>query len=116
MFERLWELLKRKGCVEQNAKDVVSLQLETIPGLADRMGALMCVVGEPEAAEEDAEVEDAEGKAGKLEVSIKEAKLKAQEKGGDVLWLELDDLDIGDSELQSLNLTAEFPVQMVQMF
>ncbi|CAM6083327.1 unnamed protein product [Calypogeia fissa] len=83
-------------------------QLESIPGLAERMGALMCVSGQSEAAIDDS-VADSQEKAGKLNFTIEEAKSKAKQKGGDVLWLELDDLDIDDAQLQSLNLSATFP-------
>jgi hypothetical protein len=108
-LRRALPITKRSSTQAENKS---LLQLETIPGLADRMGALMCVVGESEDAAEGV-TEEVEDKAVKVDAVLEEAKAKVQETGGDVLWLELDDLDISDAELQSLNLSKNFPVRMM---
>ncbi|VVA90274.1 unnamed protein product [Arabis nemorensis] len=83
-------------------------QLQEIPGLAERMGSLMCVDT------------DVEGNAGEEEVTEKNEDLSvdqiiesetryAAEKGYDTLrWLELEGLGIADDSLESLHLPSKF--------
>lgn len=87
------------------------MQLQEVPGLVERMAALMCVdvdVGL------DGEGDDEGGLTGEkacaaeiVEMGLK----KVQERGDDVpVWLELEELDINDDMLLSLDLSAKFPV------
>nr|ATB19771.1 putative tubulin-tyrosine ligase [Callitropsis vietnamensis] len=89
-------------------------QLQEIPELVKRMATLMCV-----ADEFDLEAcENVTGECG--QVSINEAKenpqdiidrelCKAREEDRDVLWLELEDLQIDDEMLCSLDLSSKLP-------
>jgi len=84
------------------------LQLREVPGLAERMGSLMCV---------DADVSwDDDGEdEGKCELGVEETLERevgeAKENGdGTLRWLELEGLNIDDAMLVSLALPARFPV------
>ncbi|CAI0387820.1 unnamed protein product, partial [Linum tenue] len=86
-------------------------QLLELPGLAQRMAALMCV--DIDLNSSDAEETEGVGEenfklnaADVVENEIREAK----EKGNDtVRWLELEEMDIDDDMLLSLELTSKFP-------
>eukprot|EP00249_Psilotum_nudum_P018481 c26826_g1_i1 orf=394-2997(-) len=89
-------------------------QLQEFPGLAERMSTLMCVAGDLENENsgtilEGDEVEVLLKRKVSVEDIIVQAKLKAKEDGGDVLWLELDELQMDDRELTSLDLLSNFP-------
>lgn len=81
------------------------LQLREVPGLAERMGSLMCV---------DVDVDDDEDE-GNCELGVEETLEsevgEAKEKGdGTLRWLELEGLNIDDAMLVSLALPTRFPV------
>lgn len=93
----------------------VVLQLEEVPGLAERMASLMCVDID---LNSDAEEVDHTGggtdengtKLGIMEILESEIH-EAKEKGdGTVRWLELEELDMDDSMFLSLDLPSKFPV------
>ncbi|KAK7328821.1 hypothetical protein VNO77_22945 [Canavalia gladiata] len=90
-------------------------QLHEVPGLAERMGSLMCVdVDMNLNADADAEVEaeaEAEVNGEHCVVDILESEVReAKEKGdGTLRWLELEGLDIDDNTLLSLALPSRFP-------
>ncbi|KAG6515417.1 hypothetical protein ZIOFF_025829 [Zingiber officinale] len=88
-------------------------QLKEVPGLAERMSALMCVDLDMKTNDEVSELEISEEAIGKsqdrvLEVLKKEVD-KAKESGRDATWLELDELEIDDEMLKSLDLSTKFP-------
>jgi len=86
-------------------------KLEQIPGLVERMAALMCVGDDAEEDGEEEEEEDATPKSpADVESSIAEAIAAAEEKGERLQWLELDELNITDADLHGLNLAAKCPV------
>lgn len=75
-----------------------------MPGLAERMAAIMCVDAD---AEESEGLSESNGERSVLEVlenEISEAK-------ENVRWLELDELDIDDETLSSLDLYTKCPVR-----
>ncbi|CAA7016089.1 unnamed protein product [Microthlaspi erraticum] len=85
-------------------------QLQEIPGLAERMGSLMCVDTDVEGNAGEEEEELAE-KYDELSVDqIIESEIRdAAEKGYDSLrWLELEGLGIDDDSLVSLHLPSKF--------
>ncbi|EFJ22552.1 hypothetical protein SELMODRAFT_105046 [Selaginella moellendorffii] len=77
-------------------------QLETIPGLAERMAKLMCVAGDQDDQENEIDPDESH--------EDKEEEL-AKKLGGDEepLWLELDELGIDDEKLESLDLATACP-------
>ncbi|KAM7274477.1 hypothetical protein ACFE04_016343 [Oxalis oulophora] len=78
-------------------------QLQEVPGLAERMAALMCVdIDLEDDSEDDAKLNTEET----LESEISEAKENGD---GIVRWLELEELDIDDDKLLSLDLPSKFP-------
>ncbi|XP_004488089.1 uncharacterized protein [Cicer arietinum] len=88
-------------------------QLREVPGLAERMGSLMCVDvdmnsdGETDVDGVGDEVSrDKLGVVEMLESEVREAKEKGD---GTLRWLELDGLDIDDDMLLSLDLSTRFP-------
>ncbi|WOL02637.1 tubulin--tyrosine ligase-like protein 12 [Canna indica] len=89
-------------------------QLREVPGLAERMAALMCVDLDLKTNGEASGPETQEqAKSGSLdnvlEVLSKEVD-KVKERGVDTLtWLELDELGIDDEMLESLDLSTKFP-------
>lgn len=92
------------------------LQLQEVPGLAQRMASLMCVD-----TDLDTDIEEVDAVNGVLHENgtksnvedILESEIhNATEKGdGTVKWLELEDADIGDDMLLSLNLSSKFLVR-----
>ncbi|OVA10335.1 Tubulin-tyrosine ligase/Tubulin polyglutamylase [Macleaya cordata] len=89
-------------------------QLQEIPGLAQRMASLMCVDLDLTSDSEEVNLECKDvhenDTKGKLEEIIETEIHEAQEKGSDdVMWLELDELDIDDAMLSSLDLSNKFP-------
>lgn len=84
------------------------LKLVEVPGLDERMAAIMCVDNDLNFDSEDNEVNN--GKQSVLEV-IESELGAAKEKGeGPVRWLELEELDIDDDTMLSLDLANKFPV------
>ncbi|PHT45524.1 hypothetical protein CQW23_14682 [Capsicum baccatum] len=89
-------------------------QLCEVPGLAERMAALMCVDIDLNSADEEAG--DVEGGAGEEDSSklsaaeIMEREMcKVKEGLDDTRWLELEELDIDDDMFVSLDLPDKFP-------
>ncbi|XP_059283863.1 uncharacterized protein LOC132037376 isoform X1 [Lycium ferocissimum] len=89
-------------------------QLCEVPGLAERMAALMCVDIDLNSAAEEAG--DVDGDAGEEEssrlsaVEIVEKEMRRLKEGGDdTRWLELEELAIDDNMLVSLDLPDKFP-------
>ncbi|KFK43033.1 hypothetical protein AALP_AA1G070000 [Arabis alpina] len=81
-------------------------QLQEIPGLAERMGSLMCV--DTENAGEEEEVTD-ENEELTVDQIIERETRYALEKGFESLrWLELEGLGITDDSLESLDLPSKF--------
>ncbi|KAM6583596.1 hypothetical protein CsatB_010598 [Cannabis sativa] len=82
-------------------------QLLEVPGLAERMAAIMCVDNDLNSYTEDNEVNNEK----KSVFEIIETELgSAKEKGdGPVKWLELEELDIDDDTLLTLDLASKFP-------
>ncbi|KAK7411851.1 hypothetical protein VNO78_03294 [Psophocarpus tetragonolobus] len=77
-------------------------QLREVPGLAERMGSLMCV----DVDVSSDEVNDERCVAEVLEIEVGEAKEKGD---GTLRWLELEELHIDDDMLLSLALPTRFP-------
>ncbi|ESW10652.1 hypothetical protein PHAVU_009G227300 [Phaseolus vulgaris] len=79
-------------------------QLREVPGLAERMGSLMCV---------DVDVDDDEDEGNcklGVEETLESEVGEAKEKGdGTLRWLELEGLNIDDAMLVSLALPTRFP-------
>lgn len=87
------------------------LQLQEVPGLAQRMATLMCVDGDlnvDEEAEGGTSIEDTGNMC--VEDILEHELCKAKGDMDTVRWLELDELDIDDNTLLSLDLSAKFPV------
>ncbi|KAJ8750695.1 hypothetical protein K2173_015876 [Erythroxylum novogranatense] len=87
-------------------------QLQEVPGLAQRMASLMCVdIDLPDAEEVDEHgVHEENGSKLKVMDVIENEIRNAQEKGSDtVKWLELEELDIDDDMLLSLDLCSKVP-------
>ncbi|XP_076908677.1 uncharacterized protein LOC143565658 [Bidens hawaiensis] len=87
-------------------------QLQEVPGLVERMAALMCVDIDLNSDLEDADSTGSElkdNKLGAIEIVEKEAQKAKEEGHGAVVWLELEDLDIDDDVLLSLDLPTKFP-------
>lgn len=89
-------------------------QLQEIPRLAERMGRLMCVTGEfdPGTCEDvtgKQEHESADQTSENPRDIVERELCKAKEEEKDILWLELEELDIDDEVLCSLELTSKFP-------
>ncbi|PHT57291.1 hypothetical protein CQW23_05777 [Capsicum baccatum] len=92
----------------------VGLQLREIPGLAERMAALMCVDIDLNSADEEAG--DVEGGAGEEDSSklsaaeiMRTEMCKVKEGWDDTRWLELEELDIDDDMFVSLDLPDKCP-------
>ncbi|XXG51416.1 hypothetical protein AAC387_Pa02g5192 [Persea americana] len=89
-------------------------QLQQVPGLAQRMAALMCVdldlsLDSKAVVDESSGRHENAGKGNAMQVVEREMH-KAQEEGyGASTWLELDELDIDDDMLISLDLSSKFP-------
>ncbi|TKY72867.1 Tubulin--tyrosine ligase protein 12 [Spatholobus suberectus] len=80
-------------------------QLREVPGLAERMGSLMCVDVDV-SSDAEAEVNCERGVVEILESDVREAKEKGD---GTLRWLELEGLHIDDDVLVSLALSTRFP-------
>ncbi|KAK7281295.1 hypothetical protein RIF29_09135 [Crotalaria pallida] len=86
-------------------------QLHEVPGLVERMGALMCVDIDlnSDANGDGVSSHEESDKPNVMEILESEVR-EAREKGDGVLrWLELDGLDIDDDVLLSLELSTRFP-------
>ncbi|KAG9151062.1 hypothetical protein Leryth_002641 [Lithospermum erythrorhizon] len=84
-------------------------QLQEVPGLAERMAAMMCVDVETFQDEEKPAKEESNEKFDAMEIVMREVS-KSKEEGADaVRWLELDELEIDDSMLVSLDIPSKFP-------
>ncbi|MED6135685.1 hypothetical protein PIB30_049024 [Stylosanthes scabra] len=83
-------------------------QLREVPGLAERMGALMSVdIDLNSEGEDDGASSDTRGSVTEvLESEVRAAKEKSD---GKLRWLELEGLDINDEALLSLELPTRFP-------
>lgn len=81
------------------------LQLNEIPGLAERMATLMCL--------EDSIIgyDTEKAEAPSVQAVVQSAKAEAEKWGREVLWLELDELGITDEALLKLDLPTIFPVR-----
>ncbi|OMO67166.1 Tubulin-tyrosine ligase [Corchorus capsularis] len=82
-------------------------QLQEVPGLAQRMAALMCVD-----VDEDAGSEEVVENGGKMTVEeVLESEIRNARENGDgvVRWLELEELGLDDDTLLSLDLSTKFP-------
>ncbi|GLT68020.1 hypothetical protein SLA2020_402840 [Shorea laevis] len=86
-------------------------QLREVPGLAERMAALMCVEDTEESEESVDGVSRQNGAEPGVLDTIESEISNAKEKGenGGVLWLELEELGIDDHTLLSLDLSSRFP-------
>ncbi|KAH0653127.1 hypothetical protein KY290_031414 [Solanum tuberosum] len=82
-------------------------QLCEVPGLAERMASLMCVDVDLDSAAEEAGEEDS-SKLSAVEIVEREM-CKVKEGRDDTRWLELEELDIDDHMLVSLDLPSKFP-------
>ncbi|PIN23098.1 Tubulin-tyrosine ligase-related protein [Handroanthus impetiginosus] len=82
--------------------------LQEVPGLVERMAALMCVDTDLNSEAEEPDDED-DAKVSATEVVEREF-CKVKEEGvNSVRWLELEDLEIDDDLLVSLDLPTKFP-------
>lgn len=77
-----------------------------VPGLAERMAAIMCVDADLNSESEEDRLSEGNAKRSVLEVLENEI----TEANGNVRWLELEDLDIDDETLSSLDLSTKSPV------
>ncbi|KAG8376229.1 hypothetical protein BUALT_Bualt09G0041300 [Buddleja alternifolia] len=83
-------------------------QLQEVPGLVERMAALMCV--DTDLNLEDGETCDEDGvKLSAVKIVEREFCRVKEEGVRSVRWLELEDLEIDDSMLVSLDLLSKFP-------
>ncbi|KAL5572343.1 hypothetical protein UlMin_021940 [Ulmus minor] len=83
-------------------------QLREVPGLAERMGSIMCVDSDLNCDSEEND-EAVNGENSKERVfEVVESELR-QAKGDTVRWLELDELNIDEDMLLSLDLPSKFP-------
>ncbi|KAI3851075.1 hypothetical protein MKW92_045490 [Papaver armeniacum] len=95
-------------------------QLLEVPGLAQRMAALMCVDLDVTSDLEEVNTESENGNGNitirDVEEIIEREIREARDKGSDdVIWLELDELDIDDATLCSLDLSNKFPFNLVAL-
>ncbi|EOY30254.1 hypothetical protein QUC31_020351 [Theobroma cacao] len=82
-------------------------QLQEVPGLAQRMAALMCLD-----VDNDAGLEEAVENGGKMTAEeVLESEIQNAKANGDgvVRWLELEELEIDDNTFLSLDLSTKFP-------
>lgn len=90
------------------------LQLQEIPGLVQRMAALMCVDVEDDGGSEQAA--ESGGKMTAEEVLGSEIRNAKETGDGFVRWLELEELGLDDAALLSLNLSTKFPVSQPSFY
>ncbi|GAV72802.1 TTL domain-containing protein [Cephalotus follicularis] len=83
--------------------------LQEVPGLAERMAALMCVDIDLNAETEETDLVDKNTKLNVEEIFENEIACAKENGDGIVRWLELEDVDIDDDILLSLNLPCKFP-------
>lgn len=86
-------------------------QLVEVPGLVERMAALMCVDTDHNVGDEDTTY-DANSNIGKMSVEeiLENEILRAKETSGDGMkWLELEELDIDDDKLLTLDIPDKCP-------
>lgn len=91
------------------------LQLQEVPGLAQRMASLMCVDVDLDSDSKETKlvngVSHAHGVKSNVEDVLETEIWNAEGKGdGSVKWLELEELDIDDDMLLSLSLSSKFLV------
>ncbi|XP_020582182.1 tubulin--tyrosine ligase-like protein 12 isoform X2 [Phalaenopsis equestris] len=86
-------------------------QLKELPGLAERMAALMCVDLDLEPDSVGVrEVESGQSLENGIEKNVSEILEREMEKGShSATWLELEELEINDDMLSSLDLPTRFP-------
>ncbi|KAH9652702.1 tubulin--tyrosine ligase-like protein 12 [Citrus sinensis] len=89
-------------------------QLQEVPGLAQRMASLMCVDTDLDTDSEEVDAVNGvlheNGTKSNVEDILESEICNAIKKGdGTVKWLELEDADIHDDMLLSLNLSCKFP-------
>nr|GMC61561.1 tubulin--tyrosine ligase-like protein 12 [Ipomoea batatas] len=82
-------------------------QLQEVPGLAERMAAIMCVDTDLSDTVEEGDTGEDNTKLSAEEIVASEV-IKAKE-GDAARWLELDELGIDDDMLSSLDLPHKFP-------
>ena len=87
------------------------MQLCEVPGLAERMAALMCVDVDLDSATEQEGEEDS-SKLSAVELVEREM-CKVKEGQDYTRWLELEELDVDDHMLVSLDLPSKFPVRFL---
>lgn len=87
------------------------MQLCEVPGLAERMAALMCVDADLNSAAEEAGEEDST-KLSAADIVEREMR-RVKEGQDDTRWLELEELHIDDDMLVSLDLPSKFPVRFL---
>lgn len=90
----------------------VTLQLQEVPGLVERMASLMCVGTDLNSDGEELGDED-DAKLSATEIVEREFCRVKEEGVHSVTWLELEDLEIDDAMLLSLDLPSKFPVCML---
>jgi tubulin--tyrosine ligase-like protein 12 len=86
-------------------------QLKEVPGLTERMASLMCV--DIDVNSEDVN-ECGDGGLDDIDVTsavemVETEVLKSKDDGNDTVWLELEELDVDDEMLISLDLPSKFP-------
>ncbi|KAK9274967.1 hypothetical protein L1049_022224 [Liquidambar formosana] len=89
-------------------------QLQEVPGLAQRMASLMCVDIDVNSECEETDLVDGGSHENNTKVNVKDVVEReiqeAKERGDEtVRWLELEELDIDDDMLLSLDLSNKFP-------
>ncbi|KAI5084656.1 hypothetical protein GOP47_0000825 [Adiantum capillus-veneris] len=83
------------------------IQLHEHPGLVERLSAMMCLSECVSEVEE--ETESFRDEKHTVETVIITAQTQAKEAGRDLCWLELDEADIDDAILKSLEIPKRFP-------
>ena len=86
------------------------VQLQEVPGLVERMASLMCVDVDLSSEADEAGGEGDDAKLSAAEVVEREFCKVREEGARSVRWLELEDLEIDDDMLLSLDLPTKFPV------
>lgn len=95
------------------------MQLREVPGLAERMAALMCVDLDKKGETEETEKEELDpSERNKIALEIVEKEMcRLKENGREsVAWLEFEELGIDDEMLCSLDLSTKFPVSQFLPF
>ncbi|PWZ07339.1 Tubulin--tyrosine ligase-like protein 12 [Zea mays] len=83
-------------------------QLREVPGLAERMAALMCVDLDRK-IEADEQDDDESGSLEHVSQVVEKERARVQERSDSTAWLELEELGIDDDMLVALDLSANFP-------